>query len=208
MPVSLEDLRSERQRGMTMQKVLREALRGRLDMPIAPVQLVGSGQVGLSTGEMETVYTYRREHMAGRVRTLEWAIREVEAACPPTAADSATAACLLATVATPAVAVAFWHSLPGKPLAIPEALAIGLRSAMVPRRFKVELYTYQKLQGLPDGLLVKDAQVLMPEQDFAKHLGAGVQVAHLADLLRARALQVNDGGWFLDCDSVRADNVD
>ena len=205
MPVSLEDLRAQRQPGVTMQKVMREALRSKLDMPIGPVQLVEGTQIALSVEEMGTVYENRRQHMAGRVRTLEWAIGEVETA-------ATTAACPLATVATQAVAVAFWHSLPGKPLAMPKQLATGLRSAMLPRHgwsgFKVELYTYQKLQGLPQGLVVKDARALMPEEEFVERLGHGVRVAHLADLLRAKALQINAGGWFLDCDTVRADQVD
>ena len=57
---------------------------------------------------------------------------------------------------------------------------------------QVKLLTYQALP----------ASCLLPECEFQRHLTNGVSVAHLADLVRLRALKAHGGGWFLDCNTV------
>ena len=247
---SLEALRKERRdRGMlSMQALMREVLRSRLDIPIIPVQLVGDlGQICLSSDEMEQACARRHDHCLAYRRTLQWAIAEVGirapttllphavaacppagpvaacppadpvAACPPAGPVAAcppagppagpVAACPPGPVAagdvfaTPHLCVAFWHSLTESNLALPQIQRVGLASA-VRVGFNVELYTYQHLEGAPEGVVVRDARDCMPEGEFLDCIARGVRVQHFSDLVRARAVSRSKGGWVCDCDSV------
>jgi len=99
---------------------------------------------------------------------------------------------------------AFWHDLSRRAGEeegrIPIIYKIGLHSAS---RYglDVQLWSYQKLDAVPEGVSLRSAQELLPYKDFDNLLAVGTHIAHISDFLRLRALASENGGWFFDIDT-------
>jgi len=115
----------------------------------------------------------------------------------------------------------FWHTLDagadGRKLQMRELNLCSMRSSA--KYHPVWLWTYQQFDNLPEGVTVKDANKLLPFDDFQDARSKGVtlfvdknadgkpreetgrHVAQLSDLFRALALQ-KYGGWWLDADTI------
>ena len=65
------------------------------------------------------------------------------------------------------------------------------------------MWTYQRLENVPNGVIVRDARQLVPHTVAAGLLKIpGFRVAHLADIVRLHALRASSRpGWFVDCDT-------
>ena len=113
----------------------------------------------------------------------------------------------------------FWHTLnaPAGVLQIRLLNIFSLKSA-VAQGHTVWIWCYQTFANLPIGVIVKDANELLPFSEFQAALSSstgstifdkrrrnnvtpGRHVAHLSDLIRVRAL-LYYGGWWLDMDTI------
>lgn len=103
-----------------------------------------------------------------------------------------------------ATAHAFWHDLSRRAGEtdgrVPIVYRVGLHSASR-HGLNVQLWSYQQLHDVPDGVTLRQAEELMPYKEFESLLSIGTHIAHLADILRLRALSAEGGGWFCDLDT-------
>ncbi len=178
-------------RGVPDQDTRRHAL-ARLDVPINARLYKDGEYIILSTPEMRQAYERRREHALGHKMLLEWAQQKSSGGLSPQ------------DLMVPAIAVMFWHGSE-----VPDTFRSGVASAVLQSGLTVVLYTYDGIAGLPQGVVVKNATTVLPRDEFKAALERGVRVQHLADFIRAKALQggvgglsPRPGGWFVDGDSI------
>jgi len=76
-------------------------------------------------------------------------------------------------------------------------------SSFLKHKHEYHLYTYCDVAGVPEGVVIKDANKIVPERDiFYLKSGAGKgSVAPFADLFRYKML-FEMGGWWADTDCV------
>ena len=128
VPPSLEQVKERRRPGETWQSTLRQLVAVSLDLKVNPRPYINKKLHPFSMKELEAEYHRRRTHMLGRKNSLMWAIHQLKlrslvdgGLSPPSE---------LACLETPLCAFAFWYSLKGQPLALPEAVSKGLSSAV------------------------------------------------------------------------------
>ena len=84
---------------------------------------------------------------------------------------------------------------------MPATYKVGLHSARQ-NHVGVVLWTYHcSIPELFGGIEVRDAAEHMPVSTFRALMDNGTHIAHLADVIRLRALRSTQGGWFWDCDT-------
>jgi hypothetical protein len=76
-------------------------------------------------------------------------------------------------------------------------------SSFLKHRHEYHLYTYGEVANIPEGVVIKDANRIVPEKDiFYLKSGAGKgSVAPFADMFRYKLL-LEVGGWWADTDCV------
>jgi Glycosyltransferase sugar-binding region containing DXD motif/Alpha 1,4-glycosyltransferase conserved region len=88
----------------------------------------------------------------------------------------------------------------GRPLALIEQLSIA---SFLQNGCEYHLYCYEKIEGVPKGVVVRDASEILPASEifYYQHgLGKG-SVAAFANLFRYKLL-FERGGWWMDTDMV------
>lgn len=95
----------------------------------------------------------------------------------------------------------FWYRLQGASRELPPLPRASQLSFVRRSGCRVWLWTYQGLRPADPGVVVRDAEELLPLREFKRHLDRGVNIAHLADWLRWLALHEH-GGWWADMDAV------
>ncbi len=108
-----------------------------------------------------------------------------------------------ACAASSTVAVAFWYSVDDVPV-LPDVSVDGLMTAVSVAKYTVHLYTYRKLQNVPEAVVMKDARECMPEEQFQEQLRSGhAHVAVLADYIRLRGMSASMADFvvFIDTDT-------
>ena len=102
---------------------------------------------------------------------------------------------------------AFWHGA-GKPFErstpvdLPDSAVVGSASAVRAAGLHVILWSYQKVRNAPEGVELRDAADLLPVEDAERLVEIpGFRLAHLADLVRLKAMAVSERpSWFVDLD--------
>lgn len=89
----------------------------------------------------------------------------------------------------------FWS---GRPLNEIERLSI---SSFLHNGHDVHLYSYDAVEGVPDGVATFDACDVLPAYEFERLRARGVPLGVFSDLFRALLLY-GKGGWWIDCDVV------
>jgi hypothetical protein len=162
-----------RPEGTSLQTVLRQALRTRLDRRILPVVTDEDGrQTVLDNDDMKALYKRRRNHMQAYRDMLHWALVRSKKS------SVATAACPLDT---PRVAYAFWHSMGDAPKRLPRSFAEGLASCFQNSGLRVVLLTYHcQLGDVPTGVVLYNASTLLTWPDCVLLLQHN-RVQHISD---------------------------
>ena len=100
---------------------------------------------------------------------------------------------------------ALWHSIAGEEryahVTLPDACVDGLQSAVHRGGLLVTLWSYQVVTNVPSGVVCGDAEEMLLWSDFTWHLGRGLQICWLADVIRLLAVKIF-GGWCMDCDTL------
>jgi hypothetical protein len=88
----------------------------------------------------------------------------------------------------------------GRPLSLIEQLSI---TSFLGKGYEYHLYCYKKIEGIPHGVIVRDAAEILPASEiFYYPRGAGRgSVAAFANLFRYKLL-LERGGWWMDTDMV------
>jgi len=84
----------------------------------------------------------------------------------------------------------FWSSSTpplDRPTTLPNYVQLGLLSAVKNSGLRVHLWCYGPLVGVPCGVQMMSAAVLVPLQDAHSFLEKGLRIQHLADVVRFKA---------------------
>ena len=87
---------------------------------------------------------------------------------------------------------------------LPDAVVRGLRSQAAISQIVVKLLTYQSFTNIPPGVEPVDATMYMAKEPFEQKLRNGVRIAHMADLLRMRAIAQSNKtlAWLWDAECL------
>ena len=85
---------------------------------------------------------------------------------------------------------AFWagHPLDAE-VTLPGDAQIGARSCLLLAGMEIIVWTYGKVHGLPDGVIVKSADGLLPLGETESLVARGLRIQHLSDIVRFRGIE-------------------
>ena len=103
------------------------------------------------------------------------------------------------------VGVFFWYDENGGEQLSDNNL-MGLRTAMHIGKLQTHLYTYSVPANLPEGIVLRQAEKMVPLEMLKACRARGAKIAHVADLVRLKGMTacVEEGAtfvWFLDLDT-------
>jgi len=93
----------------------------------------------------------------------------------------------------------FWHAKDS--LEIPEFLRLSLWSFATFPQHRVILWSYQKLEEMPENVELRDASELVSRNRTMDWIDQGIVLEHVSDVIRLHALW-RYGGWWVDCDTI------
>jgi hypothetical protein len=85
---------------------------------------------------------------------------------------------------------AFWAGQPlDAEVTLPGYAQIGARSCVLLAGMEIIVWTYGKVHGLPDGVIRKSADDLLPLGEAESLLARGLRIQHLSDIVRLKGIE-------------------
>ena len=99
------------------------------------------------------------------------------------------------------IAHAFWSAnKEGKTPELPIYTKLGLESA-VSQFDRVYLWQFEDVPNAPDGVIKRDASILLSIDERNALMTKHVTIAHVSDVVRFLAAAM-EGGWVIDADNI------